>query len=170
MKNQDKKTPPELTNSQFIQCLFEDHELRQKQSVQNAQLVKIYDTSNESVLKMFSEQENQGMTLSQQSTNFTNTVVTHNSQNDQLQMLYSQPQAFSPPQQVNQKIGPEHFSIINLIGKGSFGEVYLVEKKGQYNKKYAMKVLNKSKILGMTSARPFPPTRTQAHTRTHAHT
>ena len=32
-----------------------------------------------------------------------------------------------------------------LIGQGSFGEVYLVEKKDTF-KFYAMKVLNKSKV------------------------
>lgn len=30
----------------------------------------------------------------------------------------------------NERVGPEHFRIVNLIGRGSFGEVYLVEKKG----------------------------------------
>jgi protein-serine/threonine kinase len=33
-----------------------------------------------------------------------------------------------------------------LIGKGSFGEVYLVEKKGN-GILYAMKVLHKNKII-----------------------
>lgn len=27
------------------------------------------------------------------------------------------------------KVGPSNFTVIGLIGKGSFGEVYLVEKK-----------------------------------------
>jgi serine/threonine protein kinase len=35
---------------------------------------------------------------------------------------------------------------IAILGKGSFGEVYLVEK--QFKDLYAMKVLNKKKILG----------------------
>lgn len=39
-----------------------------------------------------------------------------------------------------------------LLGKGSFGEVYLVEKKqGKFF--YAMKVLNKSKIMGQNLTR-----------------
>ena len=36
-----------------------------------------------------------------------------------------------------------------MLGKGSFGEVFLVRKKGDENNKFlAMKVLSKDKILG----------------------
>jgi len=45
------------------------------------------------------------------------------------------------------KFNPDRFRIINLIGRGSFGEVYLVEEK-ETKRKYAMKVLHKSKIIG----------------------
>lgn len=44
-------------------------------------------------------------------------------------------------------VGPDNFRIVNQIGRGSFGEVYLVEKKGT-NSLYAMKMLHKSKVLG----------------------
>ena len=48
--------------------------------------------------------------------------------------------------QEEEKVGPSSFSIIKLIGKGSFGEVYLVRKIS--NKKlYAMKVLHKCHIM-----------------------
>ncbi|CAD8135939.1 unnamed protein product [Paramecium octaurelia] len=43
-----------------------------------------------------------------------------------------------------EKIGPQQFQVIGLIGKGSFGEVYLVQKSNQL---YAMKVLHKSRIM-----------------------
>ncbi|CAK91505.1 unnamed protein product (macronuclear) [Paramecium tetraurelia] len=43
------------------------------------------------------------------------------------------------------KVGPHHFKVHALIGKGSFGEVYLVEKLDT-NQLLAMKVLHKSKI------------------------
>lgn len=42
------------------------------------------------------------------------------------------------------KLGPSDFSITSVIGKGSFGKVYLVENLGQ---QYAMKVLDKDKIF-----------------------
>ncbi|CAD8179125.1 unnamed protein product [Paramecium pentaurelia] len=43
-----------------------------------------------------------------------------------------------------EKIDPQHFRVLGLLGKGSFGKVYLVQK----NKKlYAMKVLLKSMIF-----------------------
>lgn len=43
------------------------------------------------------------------------------------------------------KVGPSHFKVHALIGRGSFGEVYLVEQLNT-NQLLAMKVLQKSKI------------------------
>ena len=45
-----------------------------------------------------------------------------------------------------EKIGPNSFIVHSLIGKGSFGEVYLVEKKNTKTC-YDMKVLHKTKIM-----------------------
>lgn len=44
-----------------------------------------------------------------------------------------------------QQVTPDHFVAHQLLGTGSFGEVYLVEKISD-KKLYAMKVLNKTKI------------------------
>jgi len=46
-----------------------------------------------------------------------------------------------------QKVNLNSFKILELIGKGSFGEVYLVENIKDSSQRYAMKVLNKNKIL-----------------------
>ena len=43
-------------------------------------------------------------------------------------------------------VGPEEFEPLSLLGKGSFGEVYLVKHKPTGNL-YAMKVLNKRKVM-----------------------
>ncbi|KAM3140367.1 hypothetical protein pb186bvf_007527 [Paramecium bursaria] len=43
------------------------------------------------------------------------------------------------------KVGPNHFKVHAMIGRGSFGEVYLVEKLDT-NQLLAMKILHKSKI------------------------
>jgi len=44
-------------------------------------------------------------------------------------------------------IGPDNFKVISCIGKGSFGDVYLVSET-KSGKKFAMKVLSKQKIIG----------------------
>lgn len=45
------------------------------------------------------------------------------------------------------KVSPQDFDVLSLLGRGSFGEVYLVKKKDT-EVKYAMKVLLKHKIMG----------------------
>lgn len=45
------------------------------------------------------------------------------------------------------KVSPKDFEILSELGKGSFGEVYLV-KKTDTKQLYAMKVLRKDKIMG----------------------
>ncbi len=43
---------------------------------------------------------------------------------------------------------PDDFTFYRLLGKGSFGEVFLVSKKAEESKKlYALKVLNKDKVF-----------------------
>ena len=46
---------------------------------------------------------------------------------------------------MKEEIGPHAFEPYQLLGKGSFGEVYLVRKKSN-NKYYAMKVLKKKAL------------------------
>jgi protein-serine/threonine kinase len=50
------------------------------------------------------------------------------------------------------KLNPSHFRPVQMLGKGSFGEVYLVEKKDT-KKLFAMKILMKNKILGQNLIR-----------------
>ena len=46
------------------------------------------------------------------------------------------------------KLGPHDFEVIEQLGKGSFGSVYLVKKNDDSeNKYYAMKILEKKKVL-----------------------
>jgi serine/threonine protein kinase len=45
-----------------------------------------------------------------------------------------------------ERIGPSSFICHALLGKGSFGEVYLVEKRN-HRLLYAMKVLSKDKVM-----------------------
>lgn len=50
------------------------------------------------------------------------------------------------------KVGPEEFMPLKLLGSGSFGEVYLVRHIPSSDL-FAMKVLSKHKILGQNLVR-----------------
>ncbi|KAH8554140.1 kinase-like domain-containing protein [Umbelopsis sp. PMI_123] len=50
------------------------------------------------------------------------------------------------PQQQNSLIAFDHFDLLKVIGKGSFGKVYVVRKKDT-NRIYAMKVIRKALII-----------------------
>lgn len=52
----------------------------------------------------------------------------------------------SLPQVNQQTISIDSFDLLKVIGKGSFGKVYVVRKKNT-NRIYAMKVLRKSQII-----------------------
>lgn len=45
------------------------------------------------------------------------------------------------------KIGPEDFEILRVVGKGAFGKVFLVSKKGRNDGIFAMKVMRKDTII-----------------------
>ena len=54
----------------------------------------------------------------------------------------------------DQKITPDSFKIINLLGKGSFGEVYLVKKKDS-SEYFAMKILDKDILMSIHTWLPI---------------
>ena len=58
--------------------------------------------------------------------------------------LQGMPEKPKPVQKL--EVGPEDFEPLHVLGKGSFGEVYLVRYK-ETGKEYAMKVLNKRRVL-----------------------
>ena len=59
------------------------------------------------------------------------------------------------PSKTDGRIGPDHFKVLKVLGKGSFGDVYLVERKDVdregdcplTGKKFAMKILPKNKVI-----------------------
>lgn len=68
----------------------------------------------------------------------------------QLERKFKQEQdSFSLDQDI---IGPALFNPIGRLGRGSFGEVYLVEKLPE-GSLYAMKILHKRKIMGQNLVR-----------------
>ncbi len=56
------------------------------------------------------------------------------------------------PTEKKELVGPQSFLAMKLLGKGSFGEVYLVQKTGS-QLFFAMKVLSKAKIMSQNLVR-----------------
>jgi serine/threonine protein kinase len=60
-------------------------------------------------------------------------------------MKAEKPKPKEAPQQFEDLIGPENFVAHQLLGTGSFGEVFLVERKTD-KQLLAMKVLSKKRV------------------------
>lgn len=71
--------------------------------------------------------------------------------------LYEQNKVTPEPgivEETSSKFGLDQFEIIDKLGKGSFGSVFLVRRKDDPNKtNYAMKVLEKDKVLAQNLIR-----------------
>ena len=75
--------------------------------------------------------------------NINNSI--NNSNNNGKNLSKNEKNENSDIKENKEKIGPSNFICLALLGQGSFGEVYLVNKK-YTNEYYAMKVLDKKKI------------------------
>lgn len=158
--NQNGLEPYSLVMSQEVKALFDNFFNYQKSLMNNHPRVRIQQAQAEHVQKMFSckpqdsvenkyntdlrtqtkaikSSLNSDHTTEENSGSFNNNVQSHQAQ-------------ISLP--AEEKVGPQHFTVHGLIGKGSFGDVYLVEKKDQ-NNLYAMKVLQKSKVMSKAAPR-----------------
>ncbi|CAK66805.1 unnamed protein product (macronuclear) [Paramecium tetraurelia] len=156
-KNLDNKSPVELIqNNSTLKNLIEKHYRvfvglnffkMKKESFNQCHKVQIYDDSK--------DQQKVNSPTSKQQYYLTNQYQ----QTSKCYSPYQTDNQFSTSNRstlnqvvIDEMIGPLNIRIILQIGKGSFGDVYLVEKRNQsktaQGQKYAMKVLPKSKFLG----------------------
>ncbi|KAM3142373.1 hypothetical protein pb186bvf_005530 [Paramecium bursaria] len=146
--NKDGKTADFYIQTEEIATLFKHYaeEVRKQQSKMSK--VTIQTTQQDDIQKMF-------FTRTQKSTQIKSNIKTLPDKPTKLASVHSSPKLTLTTtmstnmdsirtQKEEEKMGPSHFQVIGLIGKGSFGEVYLVQRQGQL---FAMKVLHKSRIM-----------------------
>ncbi|CAD8207519.1 unnamed protein product [Paramecium pentaurelia] len=150
LKNMDNKCPVELIqNNNTLKNLIEKHYRMKKESFNQCHKVQIYDDSKEQqkVNSPTSKQQYYLTNQYQQTSKCYSPYQTDNQFSTSNRSTLNQSQLNE-----SEMIGPSNIRIILQIGRGSFGDVYLVEKRNQSKSgqglKYAMKVLPKSKFLG----------------------
>ena len=79
---------------------------------------------------------------------FENILSTENQSNNNLNFIQSRSNSFSNQRKNITKVKLEDFSFLRLIGLGTYGKVFVAEKKSN-NKLYAIKILNKRQICIM---------------------
>ncbi|CAD8119427.1 unnamed protein product [Paramecium sonneborni] len=157
--NNEQKTPEQYINDQEIKQLFYNYYQQSKSNLQNITekrtkekeqqiqnfLREYFKKSKKCQIKQTcSPIHNLSLELKQKYMKNERTQ-----KQIQLQQLFiNTPSTTDSMKQSKSKddetVGPQQFKILGLLGKGSFGEVYLVQRK---EKLYAMKVLHKSLII-----------------------
>lgn len=84
-------------------------------------------------------------------TNPFNRILIHDSSQEDVDSLMGRLSSRTRAS-VGRKWGPEDFDLLQQLGKGSFGEVYLVRNRSS-DQPYAMKVLRKDKIMAQNLVR-----------------
>ncbi|KAL4429689.1 hypothetical protein ABPG74_017098 [Tetrahymena malaccensis] len=155
--NKQNKEPYDLCKDDEIKKVFDNFFVFQKAMQKKNPRVRIFNTNQDNIQQMFTVHNN-----GQNSNNyFQPNIKQFSSGQDQISNNSTQITAMKQNESKSsfnnsdvdtsnlsdeEKIGPNSFIVHGLIGKGSFGEVYLVEKKDS-QQLYAMKVLHKSKIM-----------------------
>ncbi|KAM3129045.1 hypothetical protein pb186bvf_018823 [Paramecium bursaria] len=139
LRNLENKSSLDLANH-GIKLLFERHLKMKRDSFNQCQRVQIYEDTKDQQInspsgKYYFNQQSRYQSPQKEQFSSSNRTTVYGQQYDDKEIM-----------------GPQNIRIILQIGKGSFGDVYLVEKripnKAGQGPKYAMKVLPKSKFIG----------------------
>ncbi|EAS04466.2 Serine/Threonine kinase domain protein (macronuclear) [Tetrahymena thermophila SB210] len=148
-KNLNNQEAYQLAGNDEVKKAFENFFQLQKQLLQSQQKLQIHDVQSQNVQQMF-QKVPKSNNPEIQVENKSNGVYKKSSENDNKSSINEKTSTSDESKSSfgaqEEKVGPTDFIVHGLIGKGSFGEVYLVEKKGS-QMLYAMKVLHKSKII-----------------------
>ncbi|KAL4492961.1 hypothetical protein ABPG72_020740 [Tetrahymena utriculariae] len=148
-KNLNNQEAYQLAGNDEVKKAFENFFQLQKQLLQSQQKLQIHDVQSQNVQQMF-QKVPKSNNPEIQVENKSNGVYKKTSENDNKSSINEKTSTSDESKSSfgaqEEKVGPSDFIVHGLIGKGSFGEVYLVEKKGS-QMLYAMKVLHKSKII-----------------------
>lgn len=131
-KNNSGLTPLDLASDseckKFLELKEADLDKKERET-----LIKIHTYRNENFAFL-----NNKMTLEFSQQDTSSGVLSHSSNTSRSDLDSSNSEA--------DRVGPQNFLVHSLLGRGSFGEVYLVERRDT-GKFYAMKVLYKHKML-----------------------
>jgi tRNA A-37 threonylcarbamoyl transferase component Bud32 len=139
LKNKENMTAVDKASTDRILKLFEDYVSRSKTPIMShsprvSPKVLMHNRKNSPIIKVLNK-ESKEKKMSPSSKAISKHYVSSTSSNS----------TNSCSSNEKEKVGPETFSAIHQLGKGSFGEVYLV-RHNTTKKFYAMKLLNKKQV------------------------
>ena len=172
LRNDSNKAPLDLAGSHEVQRLFELYLIESAYESRTSE-IPIYSTKINHVKKMFDQSKTLHKTSREQQINEKSSLKVLYPNQEMMKALQQSKQQFTQAnckQSVSftqsqeydhstisdeDKVGPGNFQVLSLLGKGSFGEVYLALRKST-NEQFAMKVLHKTSVQSPVIARAQP--------------